>query len=301
MQKRTLRFPSDDGDCAAWLILPPGSEPAPVIVMAHGLGATRDMGLLPFAERFVTAGYACLIFDYRHFGDSSGEPRQLLDIPRQLADWRAAIAFARGCKEVDGHRLILWGTSFAGGHVLVTAASDHAVAAVIAQCPFTDGLASSLVMNPLTALRLSARALADQAGSLLGRPPLLVATAGKPDDLALMTAPDVWTGYLPLVPAPPKKTTFRNEVAARIVLGILRHAPGRYIGDIASPTLLCVCDNDSVAPADATLRHARKGRSVEARRYATGHFDIYAGAWFERVVADQLAFIQRHVPLQGRR
>jgi hypothetical protein len=44
----------------------------------------------PFAQRFAAAGYYALVFDYRHFGDSDGEPRRLLDIKRQLQDWRRA-------------------------------------------------------------------------------------------------------------------------------------------------------------------------------------------------------------------
>jgi hypothetical protein len=64
----------------------------PVVILGHGLGATREMGLDAFAERFAEAGIAALAFTYRHFGDSGGQPRQLLSIKRQLADWDAAIA-----------------------------------------------------------------------------------------------------------------------------------------------------------------------------------------------------------------
>ena len=46
--------------------------------MAHGLGGVRQMRLDAFAERFSSAGYRCLVFDYRHFGASAGETRQLL-------------------------------------------------------------------------------------------------------------------------------------------------------------------------------------------------------------------------------
>lgn len=49
-----------------------------MLVMAHGLGGVRQMRLDAFAERFSSAGYRCLVFDYRHFGASAGEPRQLL-------------------------------------------------------------------------------------------------------------------------------------------------------------------------------------------------------------------------------
>ena len=44
------------------------------------------------------------------------------------------------------------------------------------------------------------------------------------------------------------------------------------------------------------LRHAAKAPRGEIRRYPVGHFDIYMGKQFERVVADQLAFLQTHVP-----
>ncbi len=294
MTRLDLQFPSADQYCSAWLYLPQGAHPAPVIVMAHGLGGTRVMRLDAFAERFCAAGYACLVFDYRHFGDSGGEPRQLLDVSRQLQDWNAAIACARARPEVDGSRVVLWGTSFGGGHVLATAADDGKVAAVIAQCPFTDGLASALALNPFSSLRVTALALADLAGAVLGRPPLMVATAGKPGTVALMTAPDAEPGYLALRPAGGPEIP--NHVAARFGLQIIRYFPGRQAARITCPVLFCVCDSDSVAPAAATLRHAARAPQGEIRRYADGHFDIYVGEAFERVVRDQLEFLYRTVP-----
>ena len=90
-----MEFRSGGVLCRAWLYLPDSGDPAPIIVMAHGLGAIKEMCLDAFAERFCDAGYACLVFDYRHFGASDGHPRQLLSVRRQLSDWAAAIAFAR--------------------------------------------------------------------------------------------------------------------------------------------------------------------------------------------------------------
>ena len=137
---------------------PQSEGPPPVIVMAHGLGAIKALRLSAFAERFQAAGYACLVFDYRHFGDSEGEPRELLSISRQREDWRAAVAYARSLPDVDTDRVVLWGTSFGGGHAIATAAADHAVVAAIAQCPFTDGLASARQISPLGSARLAVAA-----------------------------------------------------------------------------------------------------------------------------------------------
>lgn len=289
-----VEFSSQGTRCAAWLYLPLASEPRPVIVMAHGLGAVREMRLDAFADRFCAAGYACLVFDYRHFGASAGEPRQLLDIQRQLEDWAAAIRFARAEPRVDGHRVVLWGTSFSGGHVLSAAAADGGVAAVIAQCPFTDGLASSLATDPVTSAKVMALAAADATGARFGLAPRMVDVVGKPGSAALMTAPDAEPGYLRLVPP---HSTARNQVPARFALGIMRYNPGRRARDIAQPILFCICNRDSVAPAKASLRHARSAPRAEIKRYDVGHFDIYVDGAFERAVADQLDFLRRHVPI----
>src|SRR5438270_10283107 len=85
--------------CAAWLYRPrdgaegtgPPTEGAmrvptqergglPCVVMAHGWSGVREQRLDAYAERFARAGFTALLFDYRHFGASEGEPRQLLDI-----------------------------------------------------------------------------------------------------------------------------------------------------------------------------------------------------------------------------
>jgi pimeloyl-ACP methyl ester carboxylesterase len=105
--RHDISFSSAGQPCRGWLYLPAAAGPHPVIVMAHGFGAVKEMGLDRFAERFAQAGYACLVFDYRHFGSSAGEPRQLLHIERKLQDWASAITFARG---FDGNRVGLWGT-----------------------------------------------------------------------------------------------------------------------------------------------------------------------------------------------
>lgn len=293
LEPAEVHFRSGGLKCQAHYYRPLGAGPFPVIVMAHGLGGTRPMRLGAFAERFVAAGYACLVFDYRHFGDSEGEPRQLLDIGRQLEDWKAAVAYARGLGEVDPARVILWGTSFSGGHVLSTAADDPKIAAVISQCPFTDGLASSLAMSPLTSLKVTGLALRDRIGSFFGAQPVVVALAGQPGETALMNAPDVYRGYLGLKPP---GINIPNHVLARFALDIIRYYPGRRTPEISSPILFCVCETDTVAPAKATLRHANRAPRKEIKRYADGHFEIYVGQAFERVVRDQLDFLRRTVP-----
>src|SRR6202451_4791442 len=95
VQSEDVWFNSGSDRISAWLYRPASDGDAPLLVMAHGLGAVRTMRLDAYAERFSAAGYACLVFDYRNFGDSEGQPRQLLDVRMQLDDWAAAGAHAR--------------------------------------------------------------------------------------------------------------------------------------------------------------------------------------------------------------
>ncbi|AHH18483.1 alpha/beta hydrolase family protein [Nocardia nova SH22a] len=293
--RTTIQFPSRGEHCTGSLYLPDAATPPPVIVMGHGLGSVRTMRLDAYAERFAAAGYACLLFDYRHFGDSDGEPRQLLDITKQLQDFAAALAYVRTLASVDSNRIIVWGTSFGGGHAIATAADDGGVSAVIAQCPFTSGLASAQVIPAWTSLRLTTLGIIDQIRGTLGAAPLLVPTAGAPGTVAMMTAPDAEAGYLNLVPAD-GAGGFENKVAARIALNLVRYSPGRRAADITVPILFAICDTDSVAPAGPTLKYARTAPAGEIKLYPEGHFDIYVGEAFERVIADQLEFLSRTVP-----
>ncbi len=123
--------------------------------MAHGFGAVRALRLPAYAERFAAEGYTVVTFDYRGFGDSHGTPRQVLDVSMQHADWTAALAFARTLDGVDPSKVVAWGTSFAGGHVISLAGRGEPLAAIIAQVPHVSGPAAVRSTGLLPSLRVS--------------------------------------------------------------------------------------------------------------------------------------------------
>jgi dienelactone hydrolase len=292
-QRKDVEFSSAGTVCRAWLYQPEGSGALPCIIMAHGLGGTRDASLEPYAEKFAGAGYMVLLFDYRHFGASDGEPRQLLSITKQLADWASAIAFARTLPGVNRRKIALWGSSFSGGHVLVAAARDGDIAAISAQGPMMDGLAASLNVlsyaGPVALLKMAALGVLDEAGSLLGRPPIYLPLVAQPGQLAAMSSHDAESGYRNIV-----SPTWRNEMAARFVPTLASYRPISYAGKLKCPALIIVCKDDSVAPAKAALATAKKlGSKAELKIYDLGHFDIYVGDGFAKSSGDQLAFFER--------
>ena len=256
----------------------------PCVVMAHGFGGTRGARLDAFAERFQAAGLQALVFDYAGFGDSPGEPRQVVDIKAQLDQWRAAIAFARTLAD----RLVLWGTSFSGGHVMVLAAEDPSIAAAISQGAFADGLATLGGFDMAANLKLTYHGLRDQLGALAGRAPHYIPLVAAPGQTAFMSTPDAEPGYRALVDA-----AWRNEAAARVALRIATYRPARKAPQIRCPWLVVIADRDKICPPAALAKAAARAPRAEVRRHDCEHFDIYVGDRFERNVADQVNFLTR--------
>lgn len=294
--RRDVTFEVDGKALHAWLYLPQDlSAPVPCIVMAHGFGGTRDMGLALYAERFRAAGFAVLVFDYRHLGDSEGEPRQLIWIPYQLEDWAAAIEFSRTRKELDRDRIALWGTSMSGGHVVVTAARDQKVACVSAQCPGLDGRKAAAIgftrYGIKHGLRMLVHSQRDLVRSWLGLSPHKIPIFGKPGSIACLTTADAIEAGRKLA-----HEGFVNEACARINIRGDKYRPVKYTRDIKCPVLIQICEKDSLVPPDTAEESIKRlGKHAEVIRYPIGHFDIYFGDNFEKAVEDQLAFFKKHL------
>lgn len=292
--RRTVDFRSGDSYCSAWLYLPDSVSDtrAPVVVMGHGLGATREMGLAPYAERFAAAGLAVLVFTYRHLGDSGGQPRQVLSMAEQLADWDAALAYATALPEVDASRVAVWGSSLGGGHAMAVAARHPELRAAVAQCPFTDGIASARALGVRESLTLFGFVARDVLAAARRKEPVCVPVAAPPGQPGLMTARDALPGMLALLP---ENYQWVNRAAARSVLSLLRYRPGRAAKRIAAPVLICISATDSVAPPGPTERYARQAPRGDVRLYAAGHFDFYLGDAYQQLVADQTKFLVSHL------
>jgi uncharacterized protein len=284
MSRRDIEFDSGDDSCAAWLHeAEGGSATAPIVVMAHGLSGTRRDGLGPFAERFAAAGIAALVFDHRGFGDSGGEP-DLFEPRRQLDDWRAAIARARSLPGVDGDRVATFGSSMGGGNALAAAAADPRVAAVVSQVPFLDMLRQAHRSSPPVSARML---LAAARGRHLP-------AVGQPHEAAFINAPGGESGWLGVV-AGGEDSRWRNRVSSRWLLGA-PFRPARLAAGLHCPWLVCVGEADRVARPGPAIAAARRAPRGELRTYpGVDHFDIYDGAEFEAVVADEVAFLRRHL------
>jgi acetyl esterase/lipase len=292
--RRDVAFKVGETALNAWLYLPENlSTPIPCIIMSHGLGGTKDMLLESYALHFVEAGMAVLTYDYRHFGASEGEPRQLYSIACQLEDLKAAIKYARGRNEIDPDKIALWGTSAAGGYGLMIAARDKKIACIVGQCPALDNREDVKLALKREGIRfflhLFMHAQRDKGRSRFGLSAHKIPIVGKPGTLAMIVAPGAFEGYSKLV-----SLCFKNEICARILLMSRGYNPIDYVKDVQCPVLLQVCEQDNLVSEKSHKRIAEiLGKYAEVKEYPIGHFDIYEGENFKKAVNDQIMFFKK--------
>ncbi|MGA8257532.1 MAG: alpha/beta fold hydrolase, partial [Nocardioides sp.] len=220
----TVTFTSAGDTIDAWHFRGAGDALAssvgrPVVVMAHGLGGTKDSGLASFAEQLAAAGCDVLAFDYRGFGASGGTPRQTVSMAGQLDDYRAAMDAARKLEGVDPSRLVLWGVSLAGGHVFAAAAGRDDVAAVIALTPLVDGVAAGRLALKHHSLRAIARSSLLGMRSRIGAAQMMPIVA-RPGQLGALTLDGAMEDYLAIA-----GPTWRNEIDAAVGMELGSHRP----------------------------------------------------------------------------
>ncbi|MGM0452571.1 MAG: alpha/beta hydrolase [Thermodesulfobacteriota bacterium] len=287
-----IAFQSRSATCRGDLYLPAAAERPPVVIMAHGFGAERTFGLPAFAQRFAENGLAVMLFDYRNFGDSDGEPRNLVDAGRHLADWQAALAHVKTLEAVNPDKIGLWGSSFSGGHVIVTAAREKGVSAIVAQVPFVDSISTLGKLGVGFLLRTIPHALREIGRLLTFRRPHYIRIVGTPEEFAVLNTPESYPGYTAMIPA---DTDWENRCPARILLTFAAYRPIGWAKSVNCPALLMAGEQDSLIDIGAVKKTADAMPHARLIQYPFGHFDIYTGNAFENAVSEQTDFLLQHL------
>jgi len=288
MKRLDITFKSGRDQCEGWLYLPEGSAPHPCIVVAHGIGAIRQVRLSAYAERFAAAGYAMLSFDYRHWGASGGVPRYLCSIGRQLDDISAAIDAVARRPEVDARRIALFGTSFGGGHALAVGARRPDLAAVMSQCTVSDCLAVALRAPLKQVVQWVSAGIVDQLRAWVGLTPHYIKLAGAPGEAAMMTKLGAESAYESMLDGP---SPWRNLIAARLMLTLPLYRPIRRAHQIKPPLLMIVCERDEICPAKLAHKAAALAQDGRAASFDSSHFEIYFGKLFDAATGEMIRFL----------
>ncbi len=153
--------------------------------------------------------------------------------------------------------------------MITLAAKRNDILAVVAQCPYTDTLATLRTLSPLSALKAIPLVIADILSCLTGHHPVMLKLGDAPGKAAMMAVPDY-------------KEFFK-------------YSPGSYTQGIAIPIYYAVCMKDTLAPANATITCAKRSPKAIIKGYDCGHFGIYLDEYFENAIADYIGFFDSNV------
>ncbi|RCW39691.1 hypothetical protein DFQ14_11567 [Halopolyspora algeriensis] len=278
MPRRDIEFDAEGTTLRGWFYpAKMSSTRAPVIIMAHGFSAVKEMYLDEYAAAFAAAGLNALVFDNRNFGSSDGDPRYEIDPVQQIRDYRHAITYAGTLPEVDPTKVGVWGSSYSGGHVLAIGALDHRVGAVVSQVPLVSGYENfrSLVRSDFIG-EFRRQFDNDRAARFRGESPAMVpVVAEDPQAPSALPTPDSWQWFIETHKN--RAPSWRNEVTLRTVEMLSEYEPGVYAPRISpTPLLMLVAENDVLTPTELALATYQTAREPKKLVFLPGgHFDAY--------------------------
>ncbi len=129
--EQEVTFDNDNVRLAGSLVVPPGPGPFPALVFVHGSGPQTRESYRLAADRFARGGVACLFYDKRGTGDSSGDWRTA-DFDVLAADALAGVKLLQHEDRIAPDQVGLWGVSQAGWIIPLAAAESDDVAFIIA-------------------------------------------------------------------------------------------------------------------------------------------------------------------------
>lgn len=155
-----------------------------------------------------------------------------------------------------------------------------------------DGVSSAAYTGLKHAWQATAAGLKDLGRAITFREPYYVPIVSDPDTFGVMNTPESKPGYLALVP---EGSDWKNECPARAVLELLLYRPTRRAEKVRCPALVILGQKDSLIRPEAVEKAASRMREVTIVHLPVGHFDVYRGHWFEKVVSMQEDFLLRHL------
>ena len=282
-------FMSAGNLCAATLRIPAGHDgsPLPTILMVHGWGGIQDALTPPFYEEFTRAGFAVMTFDYPGWGDSAGLPRNGINPKQRVRDADAALAHLKSLPQVDAAQIVLWGSSFGGGHTIELAAEHPELMGAIAQVPMLDGMAAVLAVPFLTMLRFGLYAFADlfRFGG-----PVYLPVVSAPGEFGSMDRDDAYKALVMASAAIGRQ--YDNRVTGRSLLTMGPYRPAKRLKDIRIPTLIVGGTRDTVAPFIESKIHSVKNPCLQVRTVEANHFEPYFEPAFSTLIEFELQFLR---------
>jgi uncharacterized protein len=290
---RRTKIRTEDGTILRAYLHSPGPGAHAGIVMCPGFGGVKPL-IDPYAVLFAEAGFAVLNFDNRGWGTSEGEPRQELNVFKQLTDLRDAITFAESQPEFDTSQGFgVWGSSFSGGLAIVTAANDSRVRCVVAQIPNVSGHRNAVKLFTTEELHeIRRRAAADRRARLAGEPPMMVPMFSEdPDELCAFPRqfPEEYREAI-------ESGIWNNATTLRSLENFTEFEPAGWLPYVTpKPLLMIIAEHDVCTFTEVQMQVYRTAPGPKKLiTYDGGHFDAYT-TFFEQTAPPARDWFVEHL------
>ncbi|MBD2019523.1 alpha/beta fold hydrolase [Leptolyngbya sp. FACHB-36] len=131
-----VTFESGGDTLKGWLYKPANPKANEVIIAAGSWTTVKEQMPMLYAKRFAEEGLTTLIFDFRGYGESEGQPRHYESPRRKTDDFKAAISFVSGRPELKKAKITILGVCASAGYAAQATAEDTRVSRLALVAPW---------------------------------------------------------------------------------------------------------------------------------------------------------------------
>lgn len=269
---------------------PAGEHPVRAIVQGPGWYGLKDAKVYErYHQGFTDAGFGVLSIDYRGFGESEGE-RGLVVPAHQLDDLINAVTYLTTRDDVVHAAIGAYATGgTGGGNVVMLAAADARVRAVVSQVPVADGTDWLRRMRTeydwLEFCRLLEEDRRERVRSGTSR------LVHPREEIMVQTPERRSSGFK-------KDVDGKNPtgVPLSMVDALLRYRPVEAARGLRTPLLVVAVENDATTPTDhaVAIYEAAAGPKRLLLQRNSSHYAAYQ-RYAAEVIPEMVAWFDRHL------
>jgi pimeloyl-ACP methyl ester carboxylesterase len=276
---------------ALWRTPDAATGPVPAVIQGPGWLGLKDAAAYDrYHEGFTAGGFGVLSIDYRGFGESEGDDRGIVSPTSQLEDLVNGVTYLTTRDDVQPGAIGAYATGgTGGGNVVLLAAQDPRVRAVVSQMPVADGrdwlhrMRTEYEWVEYLALLEQdrrERVLTGESRLVHPRNEIMVETLER------------------------KQSDFKKDVDAKIKMEVplsmvdplLTYAPGRAAIGLTTPLMVVAVENDATTPTDHAVQiyEAAAGPKKLLLQRNTSHYAAYA-KYADVVIPEMVAWFREHL------
>jgi uncharacterized protein len=134
-----VTFQSEGETLVGNLYLPTNYQPGdklPTVIVTGAWMTIKEQMPGIYAQKLADSGFAALAFDFRTWGESGGQLRNLESPTAKIADIKNAVSFLQTVDAVDANRIAGLGICASAGYMAVASAEDSRIKSLITVAPW---------------------------------------------------------------------------------------------------------------------------------------------------------------------